>query len=295
MTDILIVGVSVVDFVFGVSAIPDAPEKYRATNFSVVGGGCGANAAVAVERLGGKAHLAGRIGDDQIADVIRVDLLSEGVNCDHLRSFPGGRSPISSVAVDAGGERQILNFRGDGLPDEASWLEALPRNFNAVLADTRWLDGGVAAMRHAKDHKLPGVLDAEAPVHPEIANLASHVAFSEQGLREFSGQSDIQAGLLAADMALPGWVCVTCGEKGVTYIEAGQPETIDAFKVDAVDTLGAGDIWHGAFTLALAEGQTEVDAIRFANAAAALKCMKAGGRKAAPTRNETLNFLKERS
>jgi sulfofructose kinase len=89
---------------------------------------------------------------------------------------------------------------------------------------------------------------------------------------------------------LSAWACVTDGEHGVFVAGGGH---VPALPVQAVDTLGAGDVWHGAFALRLAEGAEETEAIRFANAAAALKCARPWGREGCPTRAETEAFLKE--
>jgi len=294
MTSVLVTGLSVVDFVFGVDQVPDRAEKYRAHEFGTVGGGCAANASVAIQRLGGTAKLVSRIGDDDVGRVIRSGLESEGVDCTYLYQFEDARSPLSAVMIDGSGERQIVNFRGDGLSDDPSWVSAIDTDFKAVLTDTRWQKGAAASLRLARLKNVPGVVDAEAPVFPDVAELGSHIAFSEQGLRDFSGNSDRLEGLSAAAVALEAWVCVTCGADGTFYVENGHPVHVPAFEVDTVDTLGAGDIWHGAFTLNLAEGSNEHEAVLFANAAAALKCTRAGGRDATPTRIETDKFLEER-
>ena len=89
------------------------------------------------------------------------------------------------------------------------------------------------------------------------------------------------------------WAAVTDGGNGVWYTGVDGVAHIPAFPIKPVDTLGAGDIWHGAFALAIAEGQEAVDGIRFANATAALKCMKPGGREGCPDRAAVLSFLKD--
>lgn len=296
MTTILIAGVAVVDFVFSVDQMPRRPEKYRARDAAIVGGGCAANAAVAVARLGGNACLASRLGDDQIADMIVAGLEDEGVDCALCKRFEGKRSSFSSVFVDEPGERQIVNFRDEGISFDPEWLErAIPTEFDAVLADTRWPDGARIVLSAAKQHQRPGVLDAEAPMQgaEEAIRLASHVAFSAQGLRDFTGQADLEAGLSATAQQTEAWICVTDGDAGVTWLEKGEFMTFPAFSVDAIDTLGAGDVWHGAFALGLGEGQSEIEAIRFASAVAAIKCTRFGGRSGVPDRNETEAFLKE--
>jgi sulfofructose kinase len=194
MTTILTVGVAVIDIVMSVEALPRKPEKYRARDAAIVGGGCAANAASAVARLGGRSLLAARTGQDQIGDMVIAGLEGEGVDCTLVRRIPGGRSSFSSIYIDTAGERQIVNFRDMALSFEAAWLaEALPVQVDAVLADTRWPQGAAVAMKAARERGIPGILDAEAPVREadEALRLASHVAFSAQGLRDLAGLDDL--------------------------------------------------------------------------------------------------------
>lgn len=297
MATILIAGVAVVDFVFLLDEMPVRAEKHRAKDAAIVGGGCGANAAVAVARLGGTARLAARLGDDPIGSMIVADLEAEGVDCALARRFPGGRSSFSSVFVDAAGERQIVNFRDPKLSFDAGWLEeAMPGDFDAALADTRWPQGAAALLSAASARSRPGVLDAEPPIAEaaEALRAASHVAFSAQGLRDLVGIDDLEKALVEAAKHTPAWLCVTDGPHGVLYLDENTARRVPAFEVEVVDTLGAGDIWHGAFTLALGEGSGEVDAIRFANAAAAIKCTRFGGRAGTPNRREVEQFMRQR-
>ncbi|MGG7644891.1 PfkB family carbohydrate kinase [Rhodovulum sp. YNF3179] len=290
MTRILIAGQAVLDLIFDVDAIPDAARKYRATGGRIAGGGCAANAAVAVARLGGRAHLAACVGDDEIGALIMDGLAAEGVETSNIARRTGSRSSYSAVMVDPAGERQIVNLRGDppGPPD--AWR--LPR-LDAVLADTRWVEGAAAALDLARAAGIPGILDAEPPIDAPLAENASHVVFSRQGLSGFTGLDSIEDGLHAAAARLPGWVAVTDGAAGCFWVARGAIAHAPSFAVEAVDTLGAGDVWHGAFTLRLAEGAARADAIRFAAAAAALKCTRPGGRAGTPDRAEVEKFLKE--
>ncbi|RST81547.1 sugar kinase [Aquibium carbonis] len=298
MTTILTVGVAVIDIVMSVEALPRMPEKYRARDAAIVGGGCAANAAAAVARLGGQSLLAARIGPDQIGDMIVAGLADEGVDCTLVRRVAGGRSSFSSIYVDAAGERQIVNFRDVALSFDATWLaEALPDGVDAVLADSRWPQGAAVAMKAARDRAIPGILDAEAPVREagEALRHASHVAFSAQGLRDLTGLNDLDAALDLARQETGAWVCVTDGPAGINFFENGRRAHEPAFEVDVIDTLGAGDVWHGAFALALGEGQGARAAIRFASAVAALKCTRFGGRTGTPTRAEAEAFLRSKT
>ncbi len=161
----------------------------------------------------------------------------------------------------------------------------------AVLGDTRWAAGSRRAFALAREAGVPSVLDGDRrPDLPELVSLATHIAWSEQGVAEQTGVADPVEALRSFGRA-PNWLAVTCGERGVYMLRDGVVSHAPGFAVKAVDTLGAGDVWHGAFALALAEGMDEERAVRFASATAAIKCTRFGGRKGAPTRAEVERFL----
>ena len=240
--------------------------------------------------------LASRLGSDQVAEMIAAGLDADGVDCTMLRRFEGKRSSFSSVFIDQTGERQIVNFRDPELPMDAGWLQAaLPGDFDAALADTRWPDGAEVLMKIARERGVPGVLDGEAPIREAEAalGLASHIAFSAQGLRDWAGHNDLDTALGDAAVETGAFVCVTDGAKGVVWRQGTASGFEPAFAITPVDTLGAGDVWHGAFALRLGEGASATDAIRFASAVAAIKCTRINGRAGYPIRAETETFLKE--
>lgn len=297
MPTVFCVGHAVQDFVFAVPALPDRGEKYRATHFETVGGGPAATAAVAIARLGGHALLAARVGDDAVAAMIVKELEGHGVDCTHVRRCHGHGSSVSAVLLDARGERMIVNHLDAAMPVEATWLPAITATgAGAVLADTRWPQGALAALEAARAAGLPAVLDADRPIPADGALLraATHVAFSADALADFTGVADPRTALAQVAPGLPGWSCVTAGREGVYAFEGGVIRHVPGFEVDVVDTLGAGDVWHGAFALALAEGAAEREAVRFASAAAALKVQRRGSRTGAPTRAELDAFLQSR-
>ncbi|WP_265517444.1 PfkB family carbohydrate kinase [Nitratireductor luteus] len=287
MARIVTAGVAVIDFLMHLDEMPSRPEKYRARDAAIVGGGGGANSAVAVARLGGEAMLATRLGGDAIGTMILDGLATESVDCRLIKRFAGRRSSFSSIFIDAAGERQIVNYRDLDMDFGADWLEeaAVPA-FDAALADTRWPQGAAVLMRLARARGKPGVIDAEAPVTEaaDALGLCSHAAFSAQGLRDFAGEEALDEALRKAAARLDAFVCVTDGGRGTFWLEKGGIAHEPAPKVTVVDTLGAGDVWHGAFALMLGEGKDTRAAIRFANAAASLKCTRFGGREGAPDR-----------
>ncbi len=285
MARVMVAGSAALDFVFQMEALPARAEKYAADTVDIVGGGCAANAAVAIARLGGDAQLLARFGRDDVCDLVLEDIRAEGVDVGPCVITEGARSAMSSVYVDGAGERQIMAFRGAGLAKDPGLLEL---RADAVLADTRWPEAARQVIEMGGALGVPSVLDGEAPVPANLAAAASHVVFSEQGLMDFTGVGDVTEAYAALE--LPGWCAVTMGAAGVLHPGGVLP----GFEVDVKDTLGAGDVWHGAFALRLGEGAGEMDAMRFAHAAAALKCTGFGGRKAAPDRTQVEQFLKER-
>ena len=256
-----------------------------------------ANAAAAIARLGGEAVFWGPIGEDAVANAIRARLIADGVDVQGLRRFEGRTSSHSAVIVDECGERLVVGYRGSALQAPADWLP-LDRidPAGALLADVRWPDGAWRALRAARDAGIPAILDAEIAAVEILAKLtraADHVIFSERGLEAYSGD-DREGGLRRALANGARLAAVTRGEAGVDWIEADAPHDIRhcaAFLVDAVDTLAAGDVFHGAYALALAEGLRIGDAMRFAAAAAAIKCSRPGGRSGAPGREEVEALL----
>ena len=294
MASIACAGVVAADLVFAVPRLPDKPLKYRANASALVAGGCAVNAAAAVARLGGRAFLMGAVGDDAFGAMIRAEMAAEGVDCATLTvaDAPTARSAVLSAAD---GERMLVNHRDPALFAATPTIPA-PFPYDGALADTRWPAGAAALLTAARAAGRPGVLDAEAPSDVAAAALAaaSHVAFSEQGLADFIGLDDARAGLTEAAARLGKWVCVTRGPAPVLIHDGAAVSEAAAFAVTAVDTLGAGDVWHGAFALFLAEGLDEARAVRRANAVAALKASAFGGRAALPDRARLESFMRER-
>lgn len=302
MKRVLCVGHAVQDYVFNVAVLPTQAEKYRATGFASVGGGPAATAAVAISKLGGVALLAARIGDDAVASSIEQELRGYGVDCQWLRRFAARQSSLSAVFVDAAGERMIVNHTDPQMPTDAAWLDDIPlEDVAVVLGDVRWPEGSARLLSRARGAGLPAVLDADvpAPRAEELLRAATHLAFSAPGLRELTGVAEPALALEQVAQRFDAWCCVTLGESGVLCRDgrrgsgATGAQRVAAFTVEAVDTLGAGDVWHGAFALALAEGADELTSARAASAAAAIKVTRPGGRSGAPTRAERDRLLEQ--
>jgi sulfofructose kinase len=237
------------------------------------------------------------VGDDAFGTQILAWLDAEGVRTDRVRRITGARSPRTAVLVDDAGERLICGYNDPALDDDPSWLPlASIADCAALLVDVRWRAGAARTLDAAREAGVPSVLDADiAPVETlrDLSARCDYAIFSEGGLKTASGISDPAAGLRRMAENARGLVGVTLGEAGFRWLHGGCEGQADAPRVTVVDTLAAGDVFHAAFTLAIAERQGIAEAARFANAAAALKCTRPGGRTGAPTRTEVEAFLKK--
>lgn len=297
MSNVICLGLAVWDQIFSLERLPSGGGKNFSKSFVEVGGGPAATAAATAARLGLKTKLWSRVGDDDIGRRIVADLQSYGVDTSGVRPFSGKNSGLAVVLLDDQGERMIVTPGDPGLDRDPSWLPlADTASAQVVLADARWPEGALKLFEVARAHGIPSILDADVTSETDalsgLVSVASHVVFSAPGLKALTGLDDLRPALRKARAMTNGVVAVTAGAEGCHWIlPDGTAGHCPAFSVDTVDTLGAGDVFHGAVAVALAEGQSFPDAMRFASAAAALKCTRFGGRAGTPHRNELEEFL----
>lgn len=292
---IICVGHAALDRIYRIDAFPPHPTKVRALEHVEAGGGMAANAAVAIARLGGKAELWSRTGDDAAGGTIRAGLKADRVDVRYLQSFEGARSSTSAIIVDDKGERLIVGQRDAGMPAGTSWLPLeRVKDAGAVLGDLRWLEGLRAVFAEARKQKVPTILDADLGAREALSGvlkLTDYAIFSAPALREFAPAGD-DADRLAHVLSLGSrHAGVTLGADGYLWRERDGGAHVPAFSVSVTDTTGAGDAFHGAFALMLAEGSPTADSARIAAATAALKCTRLGSRGGLPTRAELDAFL----
>ncbi|MGH6609134.1 MAG: PfkB family carbohydrate kinase [Burkholderiaceae bacterium] len=290
-------GSATIDHIFRVDQVALPSAKIAALDFAETGGGMGANAAVTVQRLGGKAIYWGRVGDDETGDQVITLFEREGVDVTALRRLKGYRTKIATILIDARGERLVVSSQPQGYPSDASWLpvERVAES-DAVLADTRWPAGAQRLFDAAAKNGKPSVLDGDAGDPAQIrsdALAATHPFFSQTMLASFGlGEpNDSLPRLFGGRNVACG---VTLGAAGVMWFDGQRVHDSPSLQIPAVDTLAAGDTWHGALALALAERKTLAAAIEFASAVAALKCTRFGGRAGIPRRDEFERWWAER-
>jgi sulfofructose kinase len=294
------VGHSAVDHHFEVEAFPAHPTKTPAHRYRQIVGGMAANAALALARLGAPVRLLGRVGDDEAGQFVRGELQHHGV-LTLLETVAGTRTSVSSVVVDAHGERQIFNHRGDALARAHALDVKQLEGVGAVLVDPRWCEGAATALQWARAQGVLSMLDADVAPAQDLLRLlpmADWVVFSEPGLAVLAPGQSVDAALAVARAAGARNAMVTQGAAGVHWWQAGQSHHHAAFEVQALDTTGAGDVFHAALLWALAHadpaaatGPDTSRAVRFACAAAALKCQRHDGALGAPRLAEVEAFL----
>ncbi|EAB9322393.1 sugar kinase [Shigella flexneri] len=266
MIRVACVGITVMDRIYYVEGLPTESGKYVARNYTEVGGGPAATAAVAAARLGAQVDFIGRVGDDDAGNSLLAELESWGVNTRYTKRYNQAKSSQSAIMVDTKGERIIINYPSPDLLPDAEWLEEIDfSQWDVVLADVRWHDGAKKAFTLARQ--------------------------AEPGLARLTGVKEMASALKQAQTLTNGHVYVTQGSAGCDWLENGGRQHQPAFKVDVVDTTGAGDVFHGALAVALATSGDLAESVRFASGVAALKCTRPGGRAGIPDCDQTRSFL----
>ena len=294
---ILCVGSATVDNIYALSSIPDEATKVQASDFHQISAGMAASAAAAIVRLGGRASFCGRIGDDLGGQFFREDMVRAGVDVSPVLIEAGRTTTISSIMIDARGERLVCSFQDPDMTRDPSALNAeFIAQFGTVLVDVRWPEAAERCLRLANRTGIPSILDAdiaENAVFEALVPLATHPVFSEPAFLKYTGAYSIDDAFANLPKTLSGFVGVTLGANGVRWRDAGKVHSCPPPDMQVVDTLAAGDVFHGAFALAICEGQQIAQAARFATVAATLKCTRFGGRLGTPDRDEVNAVLQD--
>ena len=297
---VVCVGHASLDHVFEIEAFSAKASKTPARSYRMLAGGMAFNAAVAAARLGAQVRLISRVGSDSAADFLRRGLEEEGIEAQGVQTVMGAATSVSAIVVDRTGERQIFNHRGDAIAKAHGLDTRQLEGADVVLADPRWVSGAAAALSWARNNKVLSVLDGDVAPRADLQRLvalAQWAVFSEPGLATWAPGLAREGALRHACASGASAAMVTCGEAGswlcssptALLMHTGAPE------VAAIDTTAAGDVFHGALALALAEGLVAQEAIRWASAAAAFKCQRGLGALGAPTRAELARWMQTRS
>ena len=298
---ILVIGSSNTDLVVNVDSIPKPGQTVIGDSFFVNPGGKGANQAVGATRLGKDISFCCKTGEDDYGRAAKELFAKEGMDTSFVFSTPDHPSGVALIAVDRNGENSIVVASGANmnlLPEDIDRIGSFSR-FDIVLcqleiplqtveyiAGKARTDGVKFVLNPAPACKLPDSLlscvDILTPNETE-AEIISGIKVTDTESAAAAARKIMETGV--------GQVIVTLGSKGALYCSDTEQTLVPAFKVRAVDTTAAGDIFNGALCVALSEGKEMVDAIRFASAASSISVTRKGAQASAPYRDEVNRII----
>lgn len=305
MGKIVVIGSSNTDLVIKTSRIPRPGETIIGGEFMINAGGKGANQAVAAARLGGQVVFVARTGDDQFGHSAVENYERDGIVTRHIGRDGASASGVALIAVDDAGENSIVVAPGanatlsradvDRASEEIRGADyvliqlEIPLDVVAYAVETAHAAGVKVVLNPAPAARLADDILAKLwLITPNCteASLLSGVEVTDEA-------SALEAARTIARAGVPN-VIVTMGGAGALILTPEGHETVSAFRVDAVDTTAAGDIFNGALVTALVEGKTLHEAVRFASGASAISVTRMGAQTSAPGRKEVEEFLSAR-
>ncbi len=287
MAKITVIGSASMDLVVTSAKRPGAGETVLGDSFKTVPGGKGANQAVAAARLGAEVTMVGCVGDDSFGQIILNNLKANGIVVDHVEPVTGMESGTAHIILADGDNSIVVVKAANDLvtPDYVDRAAEVIQGSDIVLIQQEIPEETVV---HASDlcakYRVPLILNpAPARAVPEsVIEKAAYITPNEHEAAVLFGEEPLGEVL----RRYPNKLIVTEGKKGVRYYDGSQEVVVPGYKVEAVDTTGAGDTFNGAFAVALAEGMNLSDSLDFANRAAALSVTKFGAQGGMPTRRE---------
>ncbi|MBN2055945.1 sugar kinase [bacterium] len=288
------IGRTSIDFLGFCDGFPEPDEKKELADFSIQGGGPSATAMVTISRLGMRTAFIGQVGDDYFGRFMLGALEREAVDISAVRIQTGACSQFACIAVDrltAG--RTILWSNGSvsDLPD--SNLVEFPSTVRALHMDGHHIEAAAALAAHGRSRGLVVSYDAGS-VRPGVKELVKRTDLlitTRRFAQEYTGCRDLTTALFRLHEEGAVIAGITCGPGGSMATAGGEVARVGAFDVPAVDTTGAGDVYHGAFLFGFLRGMELGELVTFANAVAALKCTRLGGRPGIPDYAAASRFI----
>jgi sugar/nucleoside kinase (ribokinase family) len=296
--DILGLGCAAVDDILYVPSYPPADAKVEVRARERHCGGLCATALVAASRLGARCAYAGTLGADESSRFVLDRLKREGVDVRQVIRRDGA-GPVRSVIVVEEMRRTRTIFY-----DPRSAVGANPRlpakevilSARVLMVDRFGISGMIRAARIARSAGIAVVGDFESenlPRFRELIALTDHLILSRNFACRLTGARSASAAAAALWRADRHAVVITCGAEGCWFLEDRNRKArhLPAFRIQALDTTGCGDVFHGAYAAALARGMELIDRLRLASAAAAIKATRHGGQSGIPTLAAVKSFL----
>ena len=302
--DVLVFGSISMDLTTYVPTLPRLGETLRGSAYITVPGGKGDNQAVAAARMGAETAFIGRVGDDQFGEQVKRIVSGEHVDVSGLIKDPKHDTGLAVISVDANADNAIIIISGANMAMDDSDLtraEVMMSKTKVVMLQLEIpVPISVAAAKMAKDKGALVVFDpAPASSLPDEAyRYIDYITPNEvetEALVGFYPQDEATAGKAAKWFREKGVeaAIIKLGAKGVYFEDANVSGFIPAFKVDAIDTVAAGDAFNGGLAVALAEGKPLVEAVRWAAAAGAMATTKKGAMPSMPYREEVIALLEK--
>jgi len=289
--DVLCVGHASYDLIFSVPQHPSEDEKIVADGLLACGGGPAANAAVTVARLGYQAAFAGYLSHDLYGEKHFQELAEEGVDTRYVVRGAAA-TPLSTIIVKPDGKRALINYKGDTKALATTAIDFSSIKPKVILFDGHEAHVSLPLADQARKQKIPTVLDAGS-VHDgtrALMNKVDYLVCSEKFACQLAG--DELTGLSQMALIAPV-VVITLGERGLIWQRGSECGALSAYPINAIDTTGAGDAFHGAFAAAIAADLDWLELLRYASAAGTLCCGKVGARMGLPTRHEHSALFKK--
>jgi len=295
--DVLGVGCNSVDRVYRLPASPkpDSPTaKLRISSHATMCGGQMATAMAACAGLGLKTAYFGCVGHDHDGRMIRSELEQRGVDVSHVLTRECANRFAVITVDETSGERIVLWDRDERLNLRARDFDAALIGSARILhVDDEDQEAAIAAATVARSAGVPCASDIDR-ITDRTKDLIAAVSipiFAQHVLPVMTGESDIERGLRAMRQWNDGMLCVTLGPSGAMLLKDDELVIEPAFSVKAVDTTGAGDVFRAAFIYALLKEYPLRKMVRFANAAAAVSCTRAGAMASVPAMREVEQFV----
>jgi ribokinase len=301
-SNIVVLGSSNTDMIIKLKRIPRPGETVLGGEFLTAAGGKGANQAIAAARAGGQVSLIARVGRDTLGDQAIAGFVVAGIDVSHVARDRRSASGAALIFVGRNGENCIAVASGANArlsPGDVKRASALITRAKVLLVQLETpLDTVGAAARLAASHGTLVILNP-APARTLSDSLLRQVSILTPNESEAELLTGIRLnGIAAAEKAAVRLhrrgvqtVVLTLGARGALIANGHGTRLVHGFKVKAVDTTAAGDIFNGAFAVALTEGRSLEDAVRIANAAAAISVTRWGAQPSAPTQRTIEKFL----
>jgi sulfofructose kinase len=295
--DVLGVGCNSVDYVYRVPAAPraDSPTaKLRISSHQAMCGGQMATAMAACAGLGLRTAYLGCAGHDHNGRLIVSELQQRGVDVSHVLTRECANRFAVITVDESTGERIVLWDRDDRLNlRNAEIDQAAIASARLVHVDDEDQDAAIAAALLARDAGVPVTSDIDRITRRtgELVAAVSIPIFAQHVLPAITGESDTPRALRVLRQSHPGMLCVTLGQGGAMMLADDELITEPGFAIAAVDTTGAGDVFRAAFIYGLLNDYAPREMLRFANAAAAVSCTRAGAMAGVPARDEVQRLL----